>query len=251
MGIKASRQLNPDQVAAYQQQHNLSSEQIHQLYHRFRSLDRYERGYLTPTDLLRIPQLVENPLHRQIVDGFFPSRNTSERMDFGQFVAVCATFLVPGNGHLNVHRNVDRAKKLRLLSQMFDTHCGGDCILRSDFREVMSSFLYSHVPKGEELIPEMEAELDLLEDQAFGMGNEQMISYKQFERNLNTADVATRLSVCKWLHKEQGAGKPRQPGQAGQPGQPGQAGQPGQPGQPGQDDQANRNKKNGQKFQQN
>ncbi|XP_068141384.1 calcineurin B homologous protein 1 [Drosophila tropicalis] len=224
MGIRASRQLNPDQLAAYQHQYNLSSEQIYQLYNRFRSLDRYERGYLTPTDLLRIPQLIQNPLHRQIVDGFFPTRNSSERMDFGQFLGICSTFLVSGNGHINVHRTVDRAKKLRLLSQMFDTRCGGDCILRSDFREAMRSFLLSHLPNEKKHFPEMEAELDLLEDQAFGMGDEQIISYKQFERNLNTADVATRLSICKWLHKE---GK-------------------GHAGQPYQADQANQNRRSGQ-----
>ncbi|XP_065723845.1 calcineurin B homologous protein 1 [Drosophila suzukii] len=208
MGAVGSRQLNPAQLGDHQQATGLSAEQLEQLHTRFRSLDRHQRGYLTPTDLLRIPQLSLNPLHRQIVDGFFPSRDPSARLYFAQFVETCATFLVPQFGRSSsTGRRDGRAQKLRLLTKMFDTRRSG-CITRDDFRQIMRSLLdpiwnppQDQTPSGEgqDRRPEVEAELQLLEQQAFGFSGCDQISYAEFEQRLHSADVAGRLSIVKWL----------------------------------------------------
>lgn len=140
MGSMGSRQLTPAQMHSYQETTGLSVEQLEQLNTRFRALDRHQRGYLTPTDLLRIPQLVQNPLHRQIVDGFFPTCDPSARLTFAQFVETCATFMVPQYGGNGAPCRNTRAQKLRLLSKMFDTRRIGR-IRRDDFRFIMRCLL--------------------------------------------------------------------------------------------------------------
>ncbi|XP_016948035.1 calcineurin B homologous protein 1 [Drosophila biarmipes] len=212
MGAVSSRHLNPAQLGDHQRATGLSAEQLEQLHTRFRSLDRHQRGYLTPTDLLRIPQLSLNPLHRQIVDGFFPSRDPSARLYFAQFVETCAIFLVPQfGGSSSLGRCDGRAQKLRLLSKMFDTRRSG-CITRDDFRQIMRSLLdpiwnppQEQAGEGQERAivvdrkPEVEAELQLLERQAFVLSACNEISYGEFEQRLQSADVAGRLSIAKWL----------------------------------------------------
>ncbi|XP_016980085.1 calcineurin B homologous protein 1 [Drosophila rhopaloa] len=211
MGALGSRQLNPAQLGDHQQATGLSSDQLEQLHTRFRSLDRHQRGYLTPTDLLRIPQLSLNPLHRQIVDGFFPSREAGARLGFTQFVETCATFLVPQFGRGSLGRRDGRAQKLRLLSKMFDTRRSGR-ITRDDFRQIMRSLLdpvcnqqqdqerEGEPPeRAEDHKPEVEAELQLLEQQAFGLYGCDQISYGEFEQRLCSANVDGRLSIAKWL----------------------------------------------------
>lgn len=210
MGSVGSRQLNPVQLCDHQQATGLSAEQLEQLYTRFRSLDRHQRGYLTPTDLLRIPQLSLNPLHRQIIDGFFPSRDPSARIGFKQFVDTCSTILVPQFGRGSVRRRDGRVQKLQLLSKMFDTRRSG-CITRSDFRQIMRSIVnlaWSQQQDqerqeglSENRLPEVEAELQLLEHQAFGFCCDH-ISYGEFEKRLFSVDVDRRLSIAKWLEDD-------------------------------------------------
>ncbi|EDX00882.1 calcineurin B homologous protein 1 [Drosophila yakuba] len=211
MGSVGSRQLNPAQLCDHQQATGLSAEQLEQLHTRFRSLDRHQHGYLTPTDLLRIPQLSLNPLHRQIIDGFFPSREPSARIGFKQFVDTCSTMLVPQFGRGSVRRCDGRVQKLRLLSKMFDTRRSG-CITRSDFRQIMCSIVNltwgqkqdqgSQEKLSDHRLPEVEAELQLLEQQAFGFSSCDKISYAEFEERLVSADVDGRLSIAKWLEDD-------------------------------------------------
>ncbi|XP_033170500.1 calcineurin B homologous protein 1 [Drosophila mauritiana] len=210
MGSVGSRQLNPVQLCDHQQATGLSAEQLEQLHTRFSSLDRHQRGYLTPTDLLRIPQLSLNPLHRQIIDGFFPSRDPSARIGFKQFVDTCSTILVPQFGRGSVRRRDGRVQKLHLLSKMFDTRRSG-CITRSDFRQIMRCIVnlaWSQQQDqerqeglSENRLPEVEAELQLLEHQAFGLCCDH-ISYGEFEKRLLSADVDRRLSIAKWLEDD-------------------------------------------------
>ncbi|XP_064556285.1 calcineurin B homologous protein 2 [Drosophila montana] len=228
MGLMASHQLSASELSAYQATTGLSTEQLEQLHTRFQALDRRQRGYLTPTELLRIPQLAQNPLHRQIIDGFFAVKVIKEadsdvnngkatdadanttadadatsgnRIYFGQFVRTCATFMVPQFGQLAHMRADGRAQKLRLLSQMFDTQRSGR-IERGDFRRTMKCLLDSVPPSDgvANLHPQgSETELQQLEELAFGASDS--ISYEQFEQRLATADVEGGLAVRKWLEE--------------------------------------------------
>ncbi|XP_017116076.1 calcineurin B homologous protein 1 [Drosophila elegans] len=206
MGAVESLHLNPAELVDHQQATGLSAEQLDQLHTRFRSLDRHQRGYLTPTDLLRIPQLSLNPLHRQIVDGFFPSRGLAgARLEFDQFVETCAIILVPqfscGTHSDSFIRRNGRAQKLRLLSQIFDTRRTGH-ITRDVFRHIMHRVidpLWNQPDQQDRKCPEVEVELQLLEQQAFGLNDCDRISYAEFEQRLCSADIEGRLSIAKWL----------------------------------------------------
>ncbi|KAH8330200.1 hypothetical protein KR074_011980 [Drosophila pseudoananassae] len=268
MGSMASRQLTPAQMQRYQETTGLSVEQLEQLNTRFRALDRHQNGYLTPTDLLRIPQLVQNPLHRQVVDCFFPTRNPSAQLSFAQFVETCATLMVPQYGGSGATRCNTRGQKLRLLSKMFDTRRIGR-ISRDDFRFIMRCLLHHNDagsqpqqdkpkqekqdtkdtttlqdPKNHQDImtyiqnikivwlfkpreeandqkdaknapednppltweqiadSELEAELALMEQQAFGSQNCQEVSYEEFEERLSCANIDAHLSITKWLAED-------------------------------------------------
>ncbi|XP_017109721.2 uncharacterized protein [Drosophila bipectinata] len=278
MGSMASRPLTPAQMHRYQETTGLSVEQLEQLNTRFRALDRYQHGYLTPTDLMRIPQLMQNPLHRLIVDSFFPTLDPNARMNFAQFVETCATLMVPQYGGGGAPSRNTRAQKLRLLSKMFDTRRIGK-IHRGDFRIIMRCLLdpkdtasqsQQDMPKqdkqdttettketpkepknqqdlmdylqnskikiewlfdpiekemkreedskdpSKDIRPtapvstiweqiadsEIEAELTLLEQQAFGSQSCAEITCQVFEERLNCADIDGHLSISKWLAEE-------------------------------------------------
>ncbi|XP_022219218.2 calcineurin B homologous protein 1 [Drosophila obscura] len=200
MGLTGSRALSPDQMAKHQRATGLSCAQLAQLYSRFRTLDRQSRGYLTPTDMLRIPQLVQHPLKRQIVDSFFPRRCGTATLSFGQFVGACATVLVP---QFIYTKSLEccgpapsgRADKMRLLCQMIDTQDLG-YILMKDFRKFMGHLIEQ---RGGNL-----AELPLLEMQAFGLSPSPpaQLQYKEFECRLSAVDLEDRLSIRKWLVNE-------------------------------------------------
>ncbi|KAH8400269.1 hypothetical protein KR215_009627 [Drosophila sulfurigaster] len=228
MGLTNSHQLSAAELQAHQAATGLSIEQLDQLHARFLALDRCQRGYLTPTELLRIPQLAQNPLHRQIIDGFFGHTNTGmgtgtgtgtrsdsdsnsdtdamsrDRINFGQFVRTCATFLVPQCDHPPHQRLDGRVHKLRLLSHMFDTQRRGR-IERTDFRKVMTTLLNTLPPPSDGVANvhphSSESELQLLEELAFG--ERESSTYEEFEERLATVDVESKLAVSKWLEEEE------------------------------------------------
>lgn len=215
MGLMASHQLNDEELKAYQDATGLSLEQLEQLHQRFGALDRHQHGYLTPTDLLRIPQLTQNPLHRQIIDGFFANAAHKDRIEFGEFVRTCATFMLPQFARVPQQQRWDgRQQKLRLLSHMFDTQRSGH-IERSDFRRAMHCLLNEAMTaaqkvsgreqKSSESIVkngnnELEQQLQLLEEQAFG--RLQSLKYDLFEKRFSAIDVQSRLAISKWLISE-------------------------------------------------
>lgn len=214
MGIRVSHQLSDAELKAFQEATGLSLEQLNQLHQRFCALDRRQRGYLTPTELLRIPQLAQNPLHRQIVDGFFANASHSDRIQFGEFVRICATFLVPQFAEMAPQQRWDgRRQKLRLLSHMFDIQrCGH--IERSDFRRAMLSMLTTKVTAAatattttmraqpsESIDKELEEQLQLLEEQAFA--GQQSLTYALFEQRFKDIDVESRLAISKWMYHEE------------------------------------------------
>ncbi|BFG00262.1 calcineurin B homologous protein 1 [Drosophila madeirensis] len=200
MGLNCSRSLSPKQMEEHQRETGLSCAQLEQLYRRFQSLDRQRRGYLTPTDMLRIPQLAQHPLKRQIVDTFFPRRCGTATLSFDQFVCACATVLEPQfifTKTMEYHGPPDneRADKMRLLCKMIDTQNLG-YILIEDFRKFMGTQLDQNVGH--------RAELPLLEKQAFGLNHSALgqIKYNEFECRLSAADLEGRLSIRKWLGKD-------------------------------------------------
>ncbi|XP_030379503.1 calcineurin B homologous protein 1 [Scaptodrosophila lebanonensis] len=209
MGLLLSRQLSTADLKAHQSATGLSYSQVEHLHARFQALDRKQRGYLTPTELLRIPQLAQNPLHRQIVDGFFAEGG--DRIDFEQFLRRCAIFLVPQFDSVPPERVDNRVNKMRLLCQMLDTRRAG-FIACEDFRQAMDAYL-SSLPRtdaGDEgAARDIEAELQLLMDQMFE--GRETISYEMFEQRLSSANVEGRLVVNKWLvgpnGEENGNGK--------------------------------------------
>lgn len=213
MGLRVSHQLSDAELKAFQDATGLSLEQLNQLHQRFRSLDRRQRGYLTPTELLRIPQLAQNPLHRQIIDGFFANASHIDRIQFGEFVRICATFMVPQFAEMPPQQRWDgRHQKLRLLSHMFDIQRRGH-IERSDFRRAMLSMLTTKATatatatttttKGEpsgSIDKELEEQLQLLEEQAFA--GQQSLTYALFEQRFKDIDVESRLAISKWMYHE-------------------------------------------------
>lgn len=202
--IPSQPYLPSEELARLRLSSGLTTKQLDRLYTRFCLLDRYGVGYLTPTDLLRIPQLAANPVYRQIVDTFFPSWESDVRLGFDKFVEVFAVILIPHSGPFG-RSKPGRPEKLRFLTQMFDFSQSG-CIMRVDFQRTMRCLLNSSENKNKEQEPEKEpemaAELKLLELQAFGDNTKDRVSYEEFEERLCVADI--ELSIAKWSSMEDG-----------------------------------------------
>ncbi|XP_041632275.1 calcineurin B homologous protein 1 [Drosophila kikkawai] len=193
MGLVPSRPfLSHEELFRFRLSSGLSTKQLNSLYTRFCELDRFEDGYLTPSDLLRIPQLALNPMYRQVVDCFFDNPGQDARLGFDKFVEIFAIILRPESGPFGGAKP-GRSEKLRFLTQMFDSSHSG-CIKRLDFRRTMS-YLF----KQQGLEDEVAVELMMLEHQAFGSNTRDRISYEEFEQRLLAADID--LTSDKWSWK--------------------------------------------------
>ncbi|XP_036595615.1 calcineurin B homologous protein 2 isoform X2 [Trichosurus vulpecula] len=102
---------------------------LNRLHHRFRYLDRNNKGFLSRMDLHNIKELELNPLADRIINSFFP--DGAQCVDFRGFVWVLAHFrpseeedLTVGDPHKPEPLN-SRNNKLRFAFQLYDLDCDG------------------------------------------------------------------------------------------------------------------------------
>ncbi|KAJ8044355.1 Calcineurin B-likeous protein 1 [Holothuria leucospilota] len=93
MGSKTSLLLQEEEIIQISRETGFTPNQISRLYSRFISLDKSDTGRLSPSDLMRIPELAINPLGSRIVEAFFVNcGDDSETINFRQFVKTLAVF---------------------------------------------------------------------------------------------------------------------------------------------------------------
>ncbi|XP_023979039.1 calcineurin B homologous protein 2 isoform X1 [Physeter macrocephalus] len=118
MGSRSSHAARIPDVDSIQRETGFSQASLLRLYHRFRALDRNDKGYLSRVDLQQIGALAVNPLGDRIIDSFFP--DGSLQLDFPGFVRVLARFRPVDDGD---HGNRDPKEPEPLNSRMNKLRC--------------------------------------------------------------------------------------------------------------------------------
>ena len=132
-------------------------------FHRFSSLDKQDKGFLSREDFLRIPELAINPLGDRIVHAFFyESKNgDDDKVDFKDFVRVLAHFRPIKKTKENKVNT--RMEKLHFAFRMYDLD-GDDKISKQELLAVLTMMVGQNIST-EQLISIaertiMEADLD-------------------------------------------------------------------------------------------
>lgn len=93
MGGKTSSLLRDDEIERISGETKFTASQIERLHSRFTHLDRSNRGSLSKSDLMAIPELSINPIGDRIVQMFFLELNEdNDRISFAQFAKILAHF---------------------------------------------------------------------------------------------------------------------------------------------------------------
>ena len=179
---RSSLQLQPEDITAIQTETGFNQNQIERLYSRwgwywtlgifhfwffllrFSSLDKQDKGFLSRSDFLRIPELAINPLGDRIVHAFFyESKNgDDDKVDFKDFVRVLAHFR-PIKKSAEKNKLNTRMEKLHFAFRMYDLD-GDDKISKEELLAVLTMMVGANIST-EQLISIaertiMEADLD-------------------------------------------------------------------------------------------
>ncbi|XP_003477868.1 calcineurin B homologous protein 2 [Cavia porcellus] len=162
------------------------------LYHRFRALDRNNKGYLSHTDFQQIGALAVNPLGDRIVDSFFPDGN--HQVDFSGFVRVLAHFRPvdeedPGMRDPKQPEPLNsRMNKLRFAFQLYDLDRDGK-ISRHEMLQVLRLMVGVQVT---------EEQLESIADRTVQEADEDgdgAVSFLEFAKSLEKMNVEQKMSI--------------------------------------------------------
>uniref|UniRef100_A0A1B6D1K7 EF-hand domain-containing protein n=1 Tax=Clastoptera arizonana TaxID=38151 RepID=A0A1B6D1K7_9HEMI len=187
MGNRSSLLLREEEIAQIQDETGFTPSQIERLFSRFTSLDRGDCGTLSREDFLRIPELAINPLGERIVHAFVDDGNSSDRVNFRQFMQVLARFRpIKKNGKDN--RLNSREQKLRFAFKMYDLD-NDDLISRDELLAILHMMVGANI--SEEQLTSI-AERTILEADQRG---DQTISFEEFSKALERTDVEQKMSI--------------------------------------------------------
>merc|ERR1739838_884275 len=186
---RSSLQLQPEDITAIQTETGFNQNQIERLYSRFSSLDKQDKGFLSRSDFLRIPELAINPLGDRIVHAFFyESKNgDDDKVDFKDFVRVLAHFR-PIKKSAEKNKLNTRMEKLHFAFRMYDLD-GDDKISKEELLAVLTMMVGANIsPEHLLSIAErtiLEADID----------RDHLISFQEFATVLERTDVEQKMSI--------------------------------------------------------
>lgn len=170
----------------------VSQASLVRLYHRFRSLDRNKKGYLSRADLQQIGALAVNPLGDRIIDSFFP--DGSLQVDFPGFVRVLAHFR-PVNEEDTRTRDPkepeplnSRMNKLRFAFQLYDQDRDGK-ISQQEMLQVLRLMVGVQVT---------EEQLESIADRTVQEADEDgdgAVSFLEFTKSLEKMNIEQKMSI--------------------------------------------------------
>jgi len=156
--------LRREEIAELEAESGFDSEQIIDLYVRFRKLDRSRTGTITRADLLNIPELSMNPLVDRVVAHFGFSE--SARINFNDFLRFLSTFLDPSRAKRNASPSHEQEElRLRQIFAVFDTD-HDDHLSEKELHSVLKGMVGTHIDDDEldEIVRRIIVELDELQD---------------------------------------------------------------------------------------
>jgi len=182
MGAQMS-QLRAEEVEELHECTNFTRIEIKNLYKRFTSLDKDEKGTINKDDLLAIPQLAMNPLASRVFALFDDSGN--EEVNFRQFVITLSSF----------HPRAKDSLKLKSAFKLFDFD-GDGAIDKKDLVQVLQLMV------GKTLTDEQLNELAASTISLSAAKNANLITFEEFCDALKHAEIKQSLSVSFPSHEE-------------------------------------------------
>ncbi|XP_063349855.1 calcineurin B homologous protein 2 isoform X1 [Pelmatolapia mariae] len=190
MGSSSSSRNKIPNAQELMDQTGFSSAHLLRLYDRFESLDRDNRGYLSPDDFEALGGLAMNPIGGRIIDAFFSSGQ--DTVDFSSFVRILAHFR-PADRNRNKEGTQQelpncRTRKLKFAFQLYDLDRDGK-ISREELLQVLRAMLGLQVTEEQlqSIAERAIQEADLDKDDA--------ISFDEFKKSLEKVDIDTKMSI--------------------------------------------------------
>ncbi|XP_072455413.1 calcineurin B homologous protein 2 [Notamacropus eugenii] len=192
MGSHGSHLEREPELNLILEETGFSRANLNRLHHRFRYLDRNNKGFLSRMDLYNIKELEQNPLADLIIDSFFP--DGGQCVDFQGFVWVLAHFR-PLEGKDSAAQDPQkpeplnsRNSKLRFAFQLYDMDSDGK-ISKKEMLQILRLMVGVGVTN-EQL--EIIAARTVQEADEDGDG---AISFVEFTKSLEKMNIEHQMSI--------------------------------------------------------
>ncbi|XP_068940661.1 calcineurin B homologous protein 2 [Petaurus breviceps papuanus] len=192
MGSHGSHLEREPELDLILQETGFSKANLNRLHHRFRYLDKNNKGFLSRTDLHNIKELEMNPLGDRIINSFFP--DGGECVDFRGFVWVLAHFRPSQEEDPTVQDPQkpeplnSRNNKLRFAFQLYDLDCDGKISMK-EMLQVLRLMVGVEVTE-EQL--EVIAARTVQEADEDGDGS---VSFVEFTKSLEKMNIEHQMSI--------------------------------------------------------
>ncbi|XP_074055474.1 calcineurin B homologous protein 2 [Macrotis lagotis] len=191
MGSGRSHLEQEPELDSIEEETGFSRANLDRLHHRFRALDRNNKGYLNRMDLHSIKELDMNPLGDRIINSFFP--DGGQCVDFRGFVRVLAHFrpVKENRDDNNPHKPEplnSRNNKLRFAFQLYDLDCDGK-ISKKEMLQVLRLMVGVQVT---------EEQLEIIADRTVQEADEDgdgAVSFLEFSKSLEKMNVEHKMSI--------------------------------------------------------
>ncbi|KAL2766325.1 calcineurin B homologous protein 2 [Daubentonia madagascariensis] len=192
MGSRSSHAAGIPDVDSIRRDTGFSQACLLRLHHRFRTLDRNNKGYLSRIDLQQIGALAVNPLGDRIIDSFFP--DGSHRVDFSGFARVLAHFRPIEEEDTGIRDPKQpeplnsRMNKLRFAFRLYDLD-GDGRISRQEMLQVLRLMVGVQVT---------EEQLESIADRTVQEADEDgdgAVSFLEFAKSLEKMNIEQKMSI--------------------------------------------------------
>ena len=166
MGISTSV-LTQEDIQNLKKEIDLKTKDIKKIHKKFGALDKDEKGYVTITDLVKIPEIEQNPLRYHIAQ-YMSNNSEKEAISFEAFIKI-----------IDVFKNNKTEEQYKLMFNLFDFDKDGK--ISSEDMLINFKLLLGNSLNEEQIIEIVNKTISEYSD------DQQYINYEEFVKILNEA----------------------------------------------------------------
>ena len=166
MGISTSV-LTQEDIQNLKKEIDLKTKDIKKIHKKFGALDKDEKGYVTITDLVKIPEIEQNPLRYHIAQ-YMSNNAEKEAISFEAFIKI-----------IDVFKNNKTEEQYKLMFNLFDFDKDGK--ISSEDMLINFKLLLGNSLNEEQIIEIVNKTISEYSD------DQQYINYEEFVKILNEA----------------------------------------------------------------
>ena len=166
MGISTSV-LTQEDIQNLKKEIDLKTKDIKKIHKKFGALDKDEKGYVTITDLVKIPEIEQNPLRYHIAQ-YMSNNSEKEAISFEAFIKI-----------IDVFKNNKTEEQYKLMFKLFDFDKDGK--ISSEDMLINFKLLLGNSLNEEQIVEIVNKTISEYSD------DQQYINYDEFVKILNEA----------------------------------------------------------------